>query len=84
MSDESEVFLREGEAWIGNGDLLLARYGGLYVYRLEGGAMLMGIPGKGEVSVDSLLMGDGKPETATDGNVTTIRPALAAVPREEK
>lgn len=75
MSAETEVFLPEGEAYIPNAEALCARYGGLYVYRLEGGAMLMGIPGKGEVSVDSLLMDDGKPATATDGNVTTLKPA---------
>ena len=75
MTQETEVFLREGEAHIPDGDALCKRYGGLYVYRLEGGAMLMGIPGKGEVSVDSLLMDDGKPATATAGNVTTLKPA---------
>lgn len=75
MSAETEVFLPEGEAYIPNADALCARYGGLYVYRLEGGAMLMGIPGKGEVSVDSLLMDDGKPQVETGGKVATIKPA---------
>jgi hypothetical protein len=75
MSEETEVFLREGEAWIADGEALCARYGGLYVYRLEGGAMLMGIPGKGEVSVDSLLMDEGKPEVENGGKVATIKPA---------
>jgi hypothetical protein len=73
---DTEVYLREGEAWIGDADALCVRFGGLYVYRLEGGAMLMGIPGKGEVSVDSLLMDEGRSKTATAGdNVTTIKPA---------
>jgi hypothetical protein len=73
---DTEVYLREGEAWIGDAAALCARFGGLYVYRLEGGAMLMGIPGKGEVSVDALLMDEGKSQTATAGdNVTTLKPA---------
>jgi hypothetical protein len=80
MIQDTEVYLREGEAWIRDADALCARFGGLYVYRLEGGAMLMGIPGKGEVSVDSLLMDEGKSHAAKAGdNVTTIKPA----PRRE-
>jgi hypothetical protein len=75
MSADTEVSLPEGEAYIPDGEALCKRYGGLYVYRMEGGAMFMGIPGRGEVSVDSLLMADGKPEAEKAGNVTTLKPA---------
>jgi hypothetical protein len=62
---DSDVYLSEGEAWVPDGAALCERFGGLYLYRtLEEGALFMGIPGKGEVSVDSLLLNEGKPSLA--------------------
>lgn len=76
MTDETMPILREGEARFRDLDALFERLGGLYVYRVEGGATFMGIPGKGEVLVDSLLVSEGRLEAQNgDDNVTTLRRA---------
>lgn len=83
MSDEDEsdeVWIRDGEAWTPDGKALLRRYGGLYLYRTEEGAMFMGIPGRGEISVDSLLLEERATDVPPDrsGTVVSINPRKPA------
>ena len=71
MNEETEVFIREDEAWILDGDALCKRFDGLYVYRYEG-TLFMGIPGRGEIAVDTLLIEEGKAKRQPRGAVVPI------------
>lgn len=71
MTDEpesTEVFIRDGEAWIPDGPALRSKLGAVYVYFTEGD-LWAGVPGRGELLVRDLLGESEEPE----------RPKLASV-----
>ena len=67
-ADNPEVFIRDDESWIPNGDALKTLLGALYITRSDGD-LYAGIIGRGEVPVADLLKEMGAPS----------KPALASV-----
>ena len=71
-TDNPEVFIRDGEAWIPDGNALCARIGAAYLYFYEGD-LWAGTPGSGDEMVRDLLTATDSPTPRKTATLTTIK-----------
>jgi hypothetical protein len=75
--DNDEVWIRDGETWFVDARALCKRLGGDYLTQTEGGDLFIGIPGKGELALATVLAeekGANAPAAYRSGTVVPIKP----------
>lgn len=83
MSDDdesTEVWVRDGQTWFADAGALCKRFGGDYISQIEGGSLFMGISGRGEVALPTLLLEERATDVPPDrsGTVVSINPRKPA------
>ena len=71
-----EVWLRDGETWFVDARALCKRFGGEYLTQTEGGDLFLGVSGKGELSLATLLADEkapNAPQADRPSSVTNVR-----------